>query len=228
MPTINSLHNTDMTISTFSEGLVSGKIIAQSSSPPLTPSLTTMPRSPASVAATTLMNWADTQPLRADGPPNTSHSSRLFNGSHFFQQQCSRRMAQLPDHSSMEMPTLASQNDEMYHASVNMAHDRVPSSETVRPIQGSPLHVAAALGHVAVAKTLILHGANINSVDKSGLTPIHYATLNSQNAMVKLLAEHGADIDCRDSQGYSPLYRASETGNEGVVELLLRNGAILE
>ncbi|KZL66309.1 ankyrin repeat-containing protein [Colletotrichum tofieldiae] len=96
-----------------------------------------------------------------------------------------------------------------------------------RPIQGSPLHIAATHGHINVAKTLLLHGSDINAVDKAGLTPIHYATRNNHGPMVTMLAEHGADVDYVDPEGCTPLHRASESGNNKLVERLLRHGAKL-
>ncbi|OHF00032.1 hypothetical protein CORC01_04678 [Colletotrichum orchidophilum] len=96
-----------------------------------------------------------------------------------------------------------------------------------RPTQGSPLHIAATHGHINVAKTLILHGSDVNAPDKAGLAPIHYATQNNQGPMVTMLAEHGADVDFLDPDGCTPLYRAAESGNKAMVERLLRHGAKL-
>lgn len=96
-----------------------------------------------------------------------------------------------------------------------------------RPTQGSPLHIAATHGHINVAKTLILHGSDVNAADKAGLAPIHYATQNNQGPMVTMLAEHGADVDFLDPDGCTPLYRAAESGNKAMVERLLRHGAKL-
>ncbi|RTE68745.1 hypothetical protein BHE90_016875, partial [Fusarium euwallaceae] len=98
-----------------------------------------------------------------------------------------------------------------------------PSISGAKP--GSPLHIAAAMGHLKVAKTLITYGANVNEVDAAGFTPIHYATRNNRTAMVLLLLENGADIYSLDPEGCTPLYRASQSGNNDLVERLLKHGA---
>ncbi|UZP42855.1 hypothetical protein NXS19_010671 [Fusarium pseudograminearum] len=90
---------------------------------------------------------------------------------------------------------------------------------------GSPLHIAAAMGHLKVVKTLITYGANVNEVDAAGYSPIHYATRNNHTAIVALLLEKGADVYSRDPEGCTPLFRASQEGNNEIVERLLKHGA---
>ncbi|CAF3484942.1 unnamed protein product [Fusarium graminearum] len=90
---------------------------------------------------------------------------------------------------------------------------------------GSPLHIASAMGHLKVVKTLITYGANVNEVDAAGYSPIHYATRNNHTAIVALLLEKGADVYSRDPEGCTPLFRASQEGNNEIVERLLKHGA---
>ncbi|KAF5570043.1 ankyrin repeat domain-containing protein [Fusarium phyllophilum] len=90
---------------------------------------------------------------------------------------------------------------------------------------GSPLHIASAMGHLKVVKTLITYGANVNEVDAAGYSPIHYATRNNHTAIVALLLENGADVYSRDPEGCTPLFRASQEGNNEIVERLLKHGA---
>ncbi|KAH7257947.1 ankyrin repeat-containing domain protein [Fusarium tricinctum] len=90
---------------------------------------------------------------------------------------------------------------------------------------GSPLHIASAMGHLKVVKTLIAYGANVDEVDAAGYTPIHYATRNNHAEIVVLLLENGADIHSRDPEGCTPLFSASQRGNNEIVERLLKNGA---
>ncbi|KAH7150770.1 ankyrin repeat-containing domain protein [Fusarium sp. MPI-SDFR-AT-0072] len=90
---------------------------------------------------------------------------------------------------------------------------------------GSPLHIASAMGHLKVVKTLIAYGANVDEVDAAGYSPIHYATRNNHTAIVVLLLENGADIHSRDPEGCTPLFRASQKGNNEIVERLLKHGA---
>ncbi|KAH8664950.1 ankyrin repeat-containing domain protein [Ilyonectria robusta] len=105
--------------------------------------------------------------------------------------------------------------------------DDMSQVDGCNPMPGTPLHIAAALGHIKVARTLIAHGADINGIDSAGLSPIHYATRSNHCAMVVKLLEHGADVHSMDSEGCTPLYRAAQSGNNELVEHLLQYGARL-
>ncbi|KAF5020339.1 hypothetical protein F66182_7645 [Fusarium sp. NRRL 66182] len=111
----------------------------------------------------------------------------------------------------------------------SISHMSRPDTETNEMQQdanpGSPLHIASAMGHLRVVRTLISYGANINELDAAGYSPIHYATRNNQTAMVVLLLDNGADVYSLDPEGCTPLYRASQRGNNDIVERLLKHGA---
>jgi len=59
----------------------------------------------------------------------------------------------------------------------------------------APLHCAARLGHLAIAKLLIAHGADIDAKSSRGNTPLKYALKYQQKAMAHLLEEHGAVVN---------------------------------
>ncbi|GFH43796.1 hypothetical protein CTEN210_00269 [Chaetoceros tenuissimus] len=58
----------------------------------------------------------------------------------------------------------------------------------------TPLHVAAAGGHVMVCRFLISKGANVNVVDNWNCRPLDDAIRMSRVAVIKLLKENGADV----------------------------------
>ena len=63
------------------------------------------------------------------------------------------------------------------------------------------LHIAAAGGHVSLARLLLGKGAYISARDSNGTTPLHHAAGNSRAKMVQILIESGADVTIADEQG---------------------------
>lgn len=61
------------------------------------------------------------------------------------------------------------------------------------------LHVAADVGEVASAKTLIEHGASIDLRDSLGWTPLHIAAQRKNSSMMKLLIQSKANINLLDA-----------------------------
>ncbi|CAG9999075.1 unnamed protein product [Clonostachys byssicola] len=89
----------------------------------------------------------------------------------------------------------------------------------------TPLWIAAAQGHEAVARLLIGYGATIDA-DSNGKTPLFAAASEGHEAVAKVLIEHGATIDA-DSNGKTPLFAAASEGHEAVVRLLIEHGATI-
>jgi len=97
-----------------------------------------------------------------------------------------------------------------------------------------PLHLT---GSKAVARQLLLAGADINAADRSGLTALHWAAgcVAPPNIAVLrlLLADAGVEVDARDTKGCTPLHHAAmptvskETAaaRNTAVKLLLQAGA---
>jgi len=86
------------------------------------------------------------------------------------------------------------------------------------------LHVAAARGHAATARTLMEYGAKATKGNNWKQTPLHKAAFKGDPEMVRLLVEvGGADVDGRDMDGWTPLRNAMRSPE--AVEVLRELGA---
>lgn len=83
-----------------------------------------------------------------------------------------------------------------------------------------PLHSSVALQSLAITKTLLAHGADVNAVQEENYTPLHEAARNGQLDMVKLLLDYGATVRVLTSAGKSALVIAQEGNHSDVVALL--------
>jgi ankyrin repeat protein len=91
----------------------------------------------------------------------------------------------------------------------------------------APLHLAAAVGNVAVVAALVDAGAGVEG-DVVGCSPLHIAAMCGNIEAVKELASNGGDVNARDSQDWTPLHLASFKGHAGVVSALLDSFAVLD
>ncbi len=66
------------------------------------------------------------------------------------------------------------------------------------------LHFAAFDGDTTQLNELLLHGININSKDKYGMTPLHLASFGNNYDAVRFLIEHGADRNAENKSGKTP------------------------
>ncbi|ELR15858.1 ankyrin repeat domain containing protein [Acanthamoeba castellanii str. Neff] len=74
------------------------------------------------------------------------------------------------------------------------------------PNHGCPLADAARGYRTAVARVLLRHGAEPNSLDAGGYAPLHRAVCRESVEMVELLLAHGADPGLRTRDGKSALW----------------------
>jgi ankyrin repeat protein len=83
---------------------------------------------------------------------------------------------------------------------------------------------AALNNEVAMAKTLIDRGANVNVVDKLGMTPLLWAASMDfgDPAMIELLLKSGAKADARNKDGLTALDLARKYGHAEVIPALAR------
>jgi ankyrin repeat protein len=99
-------------------------------------------------------------------------------------------------------------------------------------IGSSPLHIAAELGLLDIARLLISKGACIAAKDFNLMTPLHSAAQGHydknddihQSDITQLLIAKGADYNARDKFGNTPLIYAAQYGNYKIVELLISKG----
>ena len=83
---------------------------------------------------------------------------------------------------------------------------------------------AALNNEVAMARWLIGRGANVNVVDKLGMTPLLWAAAMdfADPAMIELLLKSGANADARNRDGLTALDLARKYGHTEVVPALTR------
>ncbi|MFS2002523.1 ankyrin repeat domain-containing protein [Duganella sp. CT11-25] len=96
------------------------------------------------------------------------------------------------------------------------------AAEPLRKV--TPLHNAAAQGHLAVMQTLLEQGADVNAADWRGVTPLIDAAYFGQLDAVKLLLQRGADIHAISKLG-DVQTAAVYSGQQAVLAYLLGQGA---
>jgi ankyrin repeat protein len=82
----------------------------------------------------------------------------------------------------------------------------------------TPLHLAAQENAVEAARTLLDHGAEVDSVNKYGNTPLFVSVFNSRGRgeMINLLRERGADTEKMNDSGQTPVGLARLIANYDV------------
>ncbi|PIK41489.1 putative histone-lysine N-methyltransferase EHMT1, partial [Apostichopus japonicus] len=89
----------------------------------------------------------------------------------------------------------------------------------------TPVHAAAAKGHLDIVCMLVQAGANIDAEDEDHRTPLHLAVDKEQFECVKFLCRHGARPDHKDNGGWTPIIWAADNKNNDMVSFLLSYGA---
>lgn len=91
------------------------------------------------------------------------------------------------------------------------------------------LHLVAELGHTKEVEVLLNAKANVNAIDKFGLSPLFYAVctpdLNIQ--IIKLLLKSGADTNVQFQNGMTVLFFVVAFNNLEATKLLVEHGADL-
>jgi hypothetical protein len=97
----------------------------------------------------------------------------------------------------------------------------------------TPLHQAAANGHVQIVRFLVLKGANATARNESQQTVLHLAAERGHEGVIEHVLqseceEIKASIDWIDDQGFTALHRAAAGGHEECVRVLVEAGADIE
>ena len=89
----------------------------------------------------------------------------------------------------------------------------------------TPLHVSSRLGHVAMVRVLLKHGADAEVRDNGDYSPLEQVACQGHVEVTQVLLEYGADANAQDISGCTPLHWASGAGQPAVAQVLLRHGA---
>jgi hypothetical protein len=93
----------------------------------------------------------------------------------------------------------------------------------------TPLHNAAANGHVDALKTLLQLRANIEAKSAARSTPLHSAAFNGHVETLKTLVRLRANIEAKTiAGGMTPLHYATYDGHVQAVKTLVRLSADIE
>ena len=126
-----------------------------------------------------------------------------------------------------------SRSNELLHkaaAAGNLVLLQVALNKEPKNWQGeTPLHAAAAKGHVELVKYLINHGININVKCQNKMTPLHFASLNGHEDIVQILLKHDdIESDAKNKYDQNALQLAVECGYGKVVSIFEQHGFKLE
>jgi uncharacterized protein len=108
--------------------------------------------------------------------------------------------------------------------------EKNPALATSYSPDGFPvIALAAAFGHLPVARYLFERGADVNAAatNGTGYTALTGAVASGHAEIAEWLLENGADANYRYGPSYSPLLTAAANGHLEIVKALLRRGADL-
>ena len=88
----------------------------------------------------------------------------------------------------------------------------------------TPVHVAAAAGHVNILSLLIEHGADVEGQGIDGGTPLHQASWNGKLEAGQFLLSRGADVDALNEDNATALMCAASAGCVELARTLLERG----
>ncbi|RWS26315.1 histone-lysine N-methyltransferase EHMT2-like protein [Leptotrombidium deliense] len=90
----------------------------------------------------------------------------------------------------------------------------------------TPLHTAAASGHLMIVHLLIQSGASPNVLNKNMQTPLTLAVINKHSDVVNYLLKSGAAPDIRTKDSMTALHLAALHGSEECVLSIIDTGKI--
>ncbi|XP_037081555.1 death-associated protein kinase dapk-1-like [Pollicipes pollicipes] len=92
----------------------------------------------------------------------------------------------------------------------------------------TPLHCAAARGHLSVVRCLLDSGALCDTPDSTGATALHLALRRRHQPLAHLLLEAGASCDVADHVGERPIHIACAEGLLAAVQALCTYGCTVD
>lgn len=92
-------------------------------------------------------------------------------------------------------------------------------------VDGTPLKMAATLGAIDTARSLIEHGASVDGTDSEYNTPLHFAAREGHTPVVELLIRSGANVDARNFELCTPCMEAARTGHLAPIQALIQEEA---
>jgi len=91
---------------------------------------------------------------------------------------------------------------------------------------GKTLRESVDAGNVDQVRQILADGANVDSVDKDGMTPLQHAAYKGNLELCEMLLALGADVNySAHENGYTALMFAALSGKKDVVRLLLEHDA---
>jgi ankyrin repeat protein len=84
-----------------------------------------------------------------------------------------------------------------------------------------PLERAFILNYTKCAEALCAGGANVNAIDRDGVTLLTKAIDREKKETIKFLLDHKADPNAKDKQNRTAIHMAASKGNQPVMETLL-------
>ena len=91
-----------------------------------------------------------------------------------------------------------------------------------------PLHIAAAFGYIAIARSLMEHGAAVDGVDERHSMALHFAAAKGHGKVVEALIHSGANVNAVDNHLRSPCMMAASSGFLKPIRALIEGGADLK
>lgn len=120
----------------------------------------------------------------------------------------------------------ASLHPNLSAAALLLSHGADPNAKTTCGA-ATPLHTHLDQPTVSLAllRTLLACGADVNAQNSRGETPLHTAVERGHTAAAQLLVAHDAILGWRAVDGQTPLHDAAAAGFTDIVEMLCRAGA---
>ena len=90
--------------------------------------------------------------------------------------------------------------------------------------KSTALHMAACNGHHETVKTILSHGAAVDSVNHLGQTALYAASQEGHLTCVLSLIQAAASLSMTDGGGRHPIHEASKSNRAAVIRALLDHG----